>query len=119
VAEATPGLASGVSVDVADEKPAPEPKQQKIDLPRPDYRVQLGSHRTASAAIRDWQRIEKLSEGFLAGLIPEVAEVDMKRRGTWHRLQVPVPEGHIAARNLCDNLADLSVSCLVVRRRDS
>jgi Mat/Ecp fimbriae outer membrane usher protein len=89
---------------------------QEPDIAGPEYRVQLGSHLTAQGAIDDWHRIEGLSEGFLTGLEPEVAEVDLKRRGIWHRLQVRIPEGRIAARNLCDNLADLSVSCLVVRR---
>ncbi|MBT3700345.1 MAG: hypothetical protein HOG12_02445, partial [Alphaproteobacteria bacterium] len=97
----------------------PDPKQQPteaLDILGPEYRVQLGSHLTAQDAIDDWRRIENLSEGFLTGLEPEVAQVDLKRRGIWHRLQVRIPEGRIAARNLCDNLTDLSVSCLVVRR---
>ncbi|MBT4017366.1 MAG: hypothetical protein HOE62_05410 [Alphaproteobacteria bacterium] len=113
------GAASGRSTPQSELSQQPDPKQQPteaLDILGPEYRVQLGSHLTAQDAIDDWRRIENLSEGFLTGLEPEVAQVDLKRRGIWHRLQVRIPEGRIAARNLCDNLTDLSVSCLVVRR---
>jgi len=115
LASSDAGAASGLS----SRPPGPKTREKakkELDVRLPDYRVQLGSHLTAQDAIEDWRRIEGLSEGFLSGLEPQVAEVDLKRRGIWFRLQVRVPEGRIAARNLCDNLADLSVSCLVVRK---
>jgi Mat/Ecp fimbriae outer membrane usher protein len=110
------GAASGRSSAQSEPSQVSETKPEALDILGPEYRVQLGSHLTAQDAIDDWRRIENLSEGFLTGLEPEVAQVDLKRRGIWHRLQVRIPEGRIAARNLCDNLTDLSVSCLVVRR---
>jgi len=115
LASSDAGAASGLS-NQSPVSEVPEETKKELDVQLPDYRVQLGSHLTAQDAIEDWRRIEGLSEGFLTGLEPQVSEVDLKRRGIWFRLQVRVPEGRIAARNLCDNLADLSVSCLVVRK---
>jgi Mat/Ecp fimbriae outer membrane usher protein len=110
------GSASGVSTSSAAATATATTPERELDIEAPAWRVQLGSFLTAQDAQDDWVRVEKLSEGFLTGLEPEVREVDLKRRGIWHRLHVRVPEGRIAARSLCDNLADLSISCLIVNR---
>jgi len=96
----TVGAASGVSFD--------RPVNSSV------YRIQLGSHRQRQLAEQDWQRLVKLSEGFLAGLDPVIARADLGSRGIYHRLQIET-SGRKDATALCRDLKDLALPCLVVK----
>jgi hypothetical protein len=82
------------------------------------YRIQLGSHRKRQLAEQDWQRLVKLSEGFLAGLDPVIARADLGSRGIYHRLQIEA-DSRKDATALCRDLKDLALPCLVVKRPES
>jgi len=96
----TVGAASGVSFDRRASSSA--------------YRIQLGSHRQRQLARQDWQRLVKLSEGFLAGLDPVITRADLGSRGIYHRLQIEAPSRK-DANALCRDLKDLALPCLVVK----
>ena len=83
---------------------------------RSEYLIQLGSHRSRQLAQQDWRRIVGLSEGFLSGLEPIVSRIDLGTRGVYHRLHIQAPARHREAQALCQNLKDLALPCLVVRR---
>jgi len=83
---------------------------------RSNYLIQLGSHRSRQLAQQDWRRLVGLSEGFLSGLEPMVRRIDLGTRGVYHRLQIQAPARHRDAQALCQNLKDLALPCLVVKR---
>lgn len=107
------------SSEVAQE-PTPEPTpdpgvtQQAQVGQVSGYKVQLAAVQDASAAEREWRRLQGLHPELLGNLTLFTETVEIEGRGTFHRIQAgPLPSRETAA-DLCDVLKGREQPCLVV-----
>jgi hypothetical protein len=93
-AMAAPKAAAGVSTGAtAGAKPTgPQPA------------VHLASYKTQKAADRGWAQLRRAHRALLEGLRPEVAKVNLARKGVWYRLMAGPVESSQAATELCRKL---------------
>jgi cell division septation protein DedD len=78
------------------------------------YKVQLAAVQDASAAEREWRRLQGLHPELLGNLTLFTETVEIEGRGTFHRIQAgPLPSRETAA-DLCDVLKGREQPCLVV-----
>ena len=105
--------------------PAPAPKaatpppapviQRAVAEPGGGYVVQLGAVRSADAADKEWSRIQHANASVLAGLKPDIIQVDIADKGTFWRIRA----GSLSeqgARALCQELTSRSQGCIIVRK---
>lgn len=97
-------------------EPTPEPgvTQQAQVGQVSGYKVQLAAVQDASAAEREWRRLQGLHPELLGNLTLFTETVEIEGRGTFHRIQAgPLPSRETAA-DLCDVLKGREQPCLVV-----
>ena len=83
--------------------------------PGRDYSVQLASEFDEAAALSVWKRRKAANDDLLGPLTPSVTRVDLGAKGIRFRLKAgPLPD-QAAAQQLCAQLAERHVTCLVVR----
>jgi hypothetical protein len=70
----------------------------------PQPAIHLASYRSQKAADRGWAQLRRAHRSLLAGLKPEVAKVDLARKGTWYRLMAGPVKSSQAATELCRKL---------------
>lgn len=101
--------------------PAPPPKvavpviQRSVAEAGGGFLVQLGAVRSADAADKEWSRIQHANASALAGLKPDIVQVDIADKGTFWRIRA----GSLSeqgARALCQELASRNQGCIIVRK---
>jgi hypothetical protein len=108
--------------------PAPKPQRlaalpppsgtPKTHMPRDqEWRIQLGSLPTATAAEIEWLRIKTSHAALLGRLVLNIRRVDLGQgKGVYFRIQAGPVAGHEAAATLCGQLTSAGVPCMAVRR---
>lgn len=113
-------LPSARSVPPAEPEPRraePAPAPALASLP-PDsvYRIQVGAVRNRSDAQREWRRLRQRNSDILGSLQMFVQEVNIRGKGTFHRIQAgPLPDKALAEL-ACGNLRARKVPCFVVAK---
>ena len=77
----------------------------------PQPAVHLASYRSQKAADRGWAQLRRAHRALLEGLKPEVAKVNLARKGTWYRLMAGPVESSQAATELCRKLKSRRQFC--------
>lgn len=78
------------------------------------FRVQLAAYRTPKAAATRWQTLKTRHEDLLGALELTVTQVNLGKRGVFHRLQAGPYTSRAVADNACTVLRERNQACLVV-----
>jgi cell division septation protein DedD len=112
--EAPEANSEAASAPTPDPTPDPGVTQQAQVGQVSGYKVQLAAVQDASAAEREWRRLQGLHPELLGNLTLFTETVEIEGRGTFHRIQAgPLPSRETAA-DLCDVLKGREQPCLVV-----
>lgn len=79
------------------------------------YRVQLASYPNTAIAQKGWQKIKRRSDGLLDPYDPLIQLVTLANGKTLFRLFIGGIDQKPVARNICDQLRDSKVDCLVLK----
>jgi hypothetical protein len=129
-APSTPAPSAAAPAAPAAGLTAPAPKPQRLaalppasSMPKPhipreqEWRIQLGSLPTATAAEIEWLRIKTSHAALLGRLVLNIRRVDLGQgRGVYFRIQAGPVAGHEAAATLCTQLTSAGVPCMAVKR---
>jgi cell division protein FtsN len=123
--ETAPEKPAVVVAPVPDKKPteelvakSPEPvvKTPVVSTSGTRYRVQLGSFRNKEAAEKQWTTLKGKFASLLGDVSYRVQDIDVKDKGTFHRLQAGAYENRSNAISLCESLKAQKQDCLVVSK---
>jgi len=78
------------------------------------FRVQLAAYRTPNAAATRWQTLKTRHEDLLGALELTVTQINLGKRGVFHRLQAGPYTTRAVADNACTALRERNQACLVV-----
>jgi len=81
-----------------------------------DWVVQIASFRSRADAEAAWVAFQTRFSSIGAGVVPDVAEVDIPNRGVYHRLRIAAFASRDAAVAYCARLQQRGQDCLVARR---
>ncbi|MCC9622785.1 SPOR domain-containing protein [Thalassospira sp. MA62] len=79
------------------------------------YRIQLASVRDENAPAAEWKRLSSKHKQLLGSLEMFVERADLGDNGVYYRLQAGPLASDGAATQLCEQLKQLNVGCIVVR----
>ena len=79
------------------------------------YLLQIGAYKSQADAEAAWTALHKKHAGLLAGLNPDIVQVDLGDKGTWYRLRVASFAGKDAASTLCGKLKAEGGNCFVAK----
>jgi cell division septation protein DedD len=109
-------------------EPRPEPA---VTQPEPDaapstppaavdtsgeWVVQIASFRSEADAEAAWVAFQARFSDIAPGLVPDVVQVDIPNRGTYHRLRIAAFATRDGAVSFCSTLQSRGQDCLVARR---
>lgn len=116
-------------------RPEPEPAQSEpepaVTEPEPEpapstppaavntggeWVVQIASFRSEADAEAAWVAFRTRFSDISAGLVPDVVQVEIPNRGTYHRLRIAAFETRDGAVSFCSTLQSRGQDCLVARR---
>lgn len=93
----------------------PQPKPQPIPKSRA-YLVQLAAARSPQGARTEWSRLRSKHLDLLGDLGLTVTKADLgPARGIYYRLRAGPISGEAKARQLCKQLAERQVGCLIIK----
>jgi cell division protein FtsN len=95
---------------------APEPANLPVRSTDGDWVVQIASFRTQADAEAAWLAFRSRFEDISNGLAPDVLQVEITDRGTYHRLRIAAFETRDGAVDFCTTLQSRGQDCLVARR---
>ena len=78
--------------------------------------VQLGSLKSASGAMREWDKLVREFPGVLSGRPLKIERVAIANRGDFYRIRTGPISGITRARAICAEFVARDRGCLVVRR---
>ncbi len=78
------------------------------------FRVQLGTFAVADNPLKVWRTAAGAHPDLLAGLEPQVLEIDRGEKGTLYVLRIGPFVNHDAAQSLCSDLKAQNIDCFVV-----
>jgi len=109
-----------------DPEPEPVPAETRSDpapaQPAPavnrngDWVVQIAAFRSEADAEAAWVAFRTRFSDIASGLAPDVAQVEIPNRGTYHRLRIAAFETRDDAVSFCSTLQGRGQDCLVARR---
>ncbi len=103
-------------VRTPDPEPAPAVSQSSgVDLGG-DWVVQIASFRSEADAEAAWVAFRTRFSDIAAGAAPDVLQVDIPDRGTYHRLRIAAFATREDATSFCSSLQSRGQDCLVARR---
>ncbi|WP_300545420.1 SPOR domain-containing protein [Maricaulis sp.] len=101
--------------DPAPAEPAARDAVPAVDLSG-DWVVQIASFRSGSDAEAAWVAFRTRFSDIASGLAPDVAQVEIANRGTYHRLRIAAFATRDDAVAFCSTLQSRGQDCLVARR---
>lgn len=100
-----------------DPEPEPAPAQTAPAVNRNgDWVVQIAAFRSEADAEAAWVAFRTRFSDIASGLAPDVAQVEIPNRGTYHRLRIAAFETRDDAVSFCSTLQGRGQDCLVARR---
>ncbi len=107
-----------MTVPVVKKMPKVMPPKDKsaaaAKVPRPGYRIQFASYRTAAKAKAAWAKIMKAHGAIVDGLPPHTQRADLGQRGVYFRVQAGNFKTAGAARLICVKLKAKRQDCIIV-----
>lgn len=107
-------------VQTPDPEPQPEPASPASSGPTVDlsggWVVQIASFRSEADAEAAWVAFRTRFSDVASGAAPDVLQVDIPDRGTYHRLRIAAFASRDEAVNFCSILQSRGQDCLVARR---
>lgn len=100
--------------------PAPEPTaapEKEFYFNKSDWVLQLAAFRTRAGAEKAWRNLQKNRADLLNDLKADFLKVDVKGKGTFHRLRVGPFADKASASDRCNRLKAVKQDCLVVAPR--
>ncbi|MEM8751198.1 MAG: SPOR domain-containing protein [Pseudomonadota bacterium] len=115
-APAAPETVQVAAVEPATSEPDPAPAavEPKPAAPKSPYAVQLSSQRSDAAARQSFENISKRYASILSGMSYEVQKSDIKGKGTYYRLRVPM-NSRAEAQEMCSKLKAQGGDCFVTK----
>ncbi len=108
-------------------EPTPEPAPKSVPVKaepekefyfnKSDWVLQLAAFRTREGAEKAWHNLQKNRADLLKDLKADFVKVDVKDKGTFHRLRVGPFTDKASASARCDRLKAVKQDCLVVAPR--
>jgi cell division septation protein DedD len=83
--------------------------------PEAGFRIQIAAARTPDAAEQEWSRLSRQHKDLLGDLDHWVNATDLGDKGIFHRLRAGPVKDRAAAEDLCNQLKQRNVGCLIVR----
>lgn len=78
--------------------------------------VQIASFRSEADAEAAWVAFRTRFSDIASGLAPDILQVDITNRGTYHRLRIAAFDSRANAVSFCSSLQERGQDCLVARR---
>lgn len=108
-----------VKKEVTEEKPVEKPKAKETPktqkMSANEWHVQLISLPSKSSAEKAWPKILKAHSALLSGLPHDIAEVQIKGKGTFYRLRVGSFKDKKDAQSLCTKLKARKQDCTLTK----
>lgn len=100
---------------VTEPEPAPSTSPAAVNTSG-EWVVQIAAFRSEADAEAAWVAFRTRFSDIASGLVPDVVQVDIPNRGTYHRLRIAAFETRDAAVGFCSTLQSRGQDCLVARR---